>query len=1061
MKLTHFFIERPIFAGVLSVLILIGGLIAAFTLPVAEYPEVSPPTIVVSTQYPGANPQVVSETVSAPLEQEIIGVEGMIYMNSQAQQDGTLQLSVVFELGADIDRAQVQVQNRVAQALPRLPAEVRAIGVTTRKSSPDLTMVVHLYSPDGRYDGLYLRNYALLQVRDALARLPGAGDVRIFGSGDYAMRVWLDPQKLAARRLTAGDAIAAIREQNVQVAAGAVGGAPISNAVDFQLAVNTQGRLRDEQEFGDIVIKTSEVGEVTRLHDVARIELGAGEYALRSLLDNQSAVAIPVFLQPGANALDLAADVRSTMAGLKERFPDGVDYQIIYDPTVFISDSIDAVVTTLLEATLLVVIVVLLFLQTWRAALIPIVAVPVSIVGTLAALQLFGFSLNTLTLFGLVLAVGIVVDDAIVVVENVERGIRDGLTPRRAAHRSMDEVAGPIIAISLVLGAVFIPPAFSGGFNGQFYKQFALTIAFAALISAFNSLTLSPALSALLLRPHDAHPDRLQRTIDVAFGWLFRPFNRGFTTSANGYQRGVRKVLRASGIGLAVYAGLLGLTALGFVQAPKGFVPTQDKGYLIAIVQLPPSASIERTEAVVRRIGELALEQPGVAHAVQFPGLSINGFTRTTNFAIVFLPLRPFEERGQDLTAPAIAQALNAKFGAIDEAFVMTLAPPPVRGFGPAGGFKLQIEDRTDQGSEALYRATQDLLAKARQHPGLVGVFSNYEINAPQLFADVDRVKAKQLGLDLGEVFTTLQAYLGSYYVNDFNRFGRTFRVMVQADEPFRDRADDVLLLQARNHDGQMVPLGSVLSLHDSHGPTTVQRYNAFPSADVSGSPATGYSSGQALAIMQKLAAETLPPGMTYDWTEITYQQVEAGGALGVVLPLGVLLVFLVLAAQYESLSLPLAIILIVPMSLLSALVGIFMMKSEINIFTQIGLFVLMGLAAKNAILIVEFARELQRQGLSRVDAALEASRLRLRPIVMTSFAFIFGVLPLVIASGAGAEIQQAMGIAVFFGMIGVTFFGLFLTPLFYVVIRRLVEGRSVAVEQAHIPAPSPALSNH
>ena len=1062
MKLAHFFIERPIFAGVLSVLIFIGGAIAAFTLPVAEYPEVSPPTIVVSTQYPGANPQVVAETVAAPLEQEIVGVEDMIYMNSQAQQDGTLQLSVVFELGADIDRAQVLVQNRVSQALPRLPAEVRAIGVTTRKSSPDLTMVVHLYSPDGRYDGLYLRNYAVLQVRDALARLHGAGDVRIFGAGDYAMRVWLDPQKLASRQLTASDVIAAIREQNVQVAAGSVGGAPVSDAVDFQLAVNTQGRLRDEQEFGDIVVKTSGNGEVTRLHDVARIELGAGEYALRSLLDNRSAVAIPVFLQPGANALDLAADVRSTMAELKTRFPEGVDYQIIYDPTVFISDSIDAVVKTLFEATLLVVIVVLLFLQTWRAALIPIIAVPVSIIGTLGALQAFGFSLNTLTLFGLVLSVGIVVDDAIVVVENVERGIRDGLTPRKAAHRSMDEVSGPIIAMTLVLCAVFVPAAFSGGFEGQFYQQFALTIAFAALISAVNSLTLSPALSALLLRPHDAAPDRVQRGIDAAFGWLFRPFNRFFTASASGYQRGVRKVLRAGGIGLAVYAGLLGLTALGFVQAPKGFVPTQDKGYLITIVQLPPSASIERTEAVVRRIGEIALEQPGVANAVQFPGLSINGFTRTTNSAIVFTPLTPFEERGTALSGDAIAQALGARFSEIDDAFVLTIAPPPVRGFGPAGGFKLQIEDRTDQGADALFRATQELAAKARQTPGLVGVFTNYEINAPQLYADVDRVKAKQLGIDLNELFTTLQAYLGSYYVNDFNRFGRTFRVLVQADEPFRDRADDVLLLQTRNAAGQMVPLGSVLSLRDSYGPTTVQRYNGFPSADLNGMPAPGYSSGEAIAIIDRLAAETLPPGMTYDWTEITYQQVVASGALGIVLVLGVLFVFLVLAAQYESLSLPLAIILIVPMSLLSALAGIYLTGSDINIFTQIGLFVLMGLAAKNAILIVEFARELQHQGMGYVEAALEACRLRLRPILMTSFAFILGVLPLAIATGAGAEIQRAMGIAVFFGMLGVTFFGLFLTPLFYVVIRRLVEGRgAAATPAADAASPAPALPGH
>jgi hydrophobe/amphiphile efflux-1 (HAE1) family protein len=1043
MKLTHFFIERPIFAGVISFLIFIAGAIAMFTLPIAEYPEVSPPTIVVQAQYPGANPQVVSDTVSAPLEQEITGVEDMIYMNSQAQQDGTLQLTVVFKLGADIDRAQVQVQNRVAQALPRLPQEVRDLGVTARKSSPDLTMVVHLFSPDNRYNGLYLRNYALIQVRDALARLPGAGDVRIFGSGDYAMRVWLDPQKMAARDLTAGDVIKAVREQNVQVAAGSIGAAPMNNSVEFQFAVNTQGRLHDEEQFGDIIVKASDNGEVTHLRDVARIEMGAGEYALRSLLDNKQAVAIPIFLQPGANALTLADDVRKTMADLKTRFPQGVDYSIVYDPTVFVRDSIKSVIHTLLEATLLVVLVVIVFLQKWRAALIPIIAVPVSIIGTLAALQLFGFSINTLTLLGLVLAVGIVVDDAIVVVENVERGIGDGLTPKAAARRSMDEVAGPIIAISLVLCAVFVPPALVPGFNGAFYRQFAMTIAFASILSAICSLTLSPAMCALLLKAHDAKPDVVQRFIDRSLGWFFNPFNRTFSNLSERYQRGVQKLLRASVIGLLVYGGLILLAVGGFAKAPGGFVPAQDKGYLVTVVQLPPAASIERTQEVVRRIGEIALQEPGVEHAVQFPGLSINGFTRNSNSAVVFLTLKPFDERGRKLTGDAITASLNKKFGAaIDNAFVFVLAAPPVRGFGPAGGFKLQLEDRNAIGSDELYKVAQDILTKTRKAPELFGAFTNFEVNAPQYYADVDRAKAKRMGVELADVFQTMQTYLGSYYVNDFNKFGRTFRVVLQADESFRERPEDALLLKTRNDRGEMVPLGTLMTLKNSHGPITVQRYNGFASADISGKPAPGYSSGQAIAALEKIVRETVPQGMTFNWTEITYQQVAASGALGVVFPLCVLFVFLVLAAQYESLSLPLAVILIVPMCLLSAVAGILLMKSEINIFTQIGLFVLVALAAKNAILIVEFARELHGRGASILDSALEACRLRLRPILMTSFAFIFGVLPLVIAAGAGAEIRQAMGIAVFFGMIGVTFFGIFLTPLFYVVIQQFVAKR-------------------
>jgi hydrophobe/amphiphile efflux-1 (HAE1) family protein len=1056
MKFPNFFIERPIFAGVLSLLIFIAGLLAMFMLPISEYPDVVPPTVVVQTQYPGATPQVIADTVATPLEQEIVGVEDLDYMSSQSQQDGTLTLTITFRLGTDLDRAQVQIQNRVSQALPRLPEEVRAYGVTTRKSSPDLTLVVHLFSPQGRYDGLYLRNLAVIQVRDTLARLPGAGDVQLFGSGDYAMRLWLDPQKLAARDLVVNDVVDAVREQNIQVAAGSIGAPPSRNPQAFEVPIDAMGRLQDEGQFGDIVVKTGEQGEVTRLKDVARIELGAGEYALRSMLDNRSAVALPVFLQPGANALDLAQNVRKTMAQLKKRFPEDVDYSVVYDPTVFVRDSIHAVIETLLEALVLVVIVVILFLQTWRAALIPIIAVPVSIVGAFGAMLAFGFTINTLTLFGLVLAVGIVVDDAIVVVENVQRGIAEGLTPQAAAHRSMAEVGGAIIAISLVLCAVFVPPAFIPGFNGQFYRQFSMVIAFASLISAFNSLTLSPALCAVLLQPRDGTPDVVQRAIDASLGRIFRPFNRGFEWSSHFYRGSVQRLLRAGSVGLFLYAGLAALAVFGFARAPVGFVPAQDKGYLVTVIQLPPGASIERTEAVVREVSQIGLKQAGVEHAVEFPGLSINGFTRVSNSAVVFFTLAPFEARGRKLTGAAIAAALNQACAGIKGSLVVSLAPPPILGLGTAGGFKMQIEDGSGGGPQGLQRVTQELLQKLWRTPGVQGAFTNYEVNAPQLYAEIDRVKAKQLGIPLDSVFRTLQVSLGSFYINDFNRFGRTFRVIAQADQDYRATPADLLSLKTRNLAGEMVPLGSVVSLHNSFGTSTAQRYNGYPSADINGNPAPGYSSGQALAIVSKVAAETLPPGMTFDWTEIAYQQVGGSKALLVVFPLCVLLVFLVLAAQYESLALPLAVILIVPMCLLSAVLGILLMHSEINIFTQIGLFVLIGLASKNAILIVEFARELRAAGRSAVDAALEACRLRLRPILMTSFAFIFGVLPLAAASGAGAEIRQAMGIAVFAGMLGVTFFGLFFTPLFYVAIERLSERRKRSERPVAILAGAP-----
>jgi len=1039
MNFSDFFIKRPIFAGVLSIVTFLVGTIALWKLPVSEYPEVIPPTVVVRAVYPGANPKTIAETVSTPLEQAINGVEDSIYMFSQATTDGVMTLTVTFKLGTDPDKAQVQIQNRVSQALPKLPEEVRRLGVTTIKSSPDLTMVVHLLSPDGRYDDVYVRNYATLQVRDVLTRLPGVGQVQLFGSGDYAMRVWLDPNKVAARGLTAGDVVASIREQNVQVAAGAVGQQPNPSAADTELLINTKGRLVTEEEFGEIVLKIGEHGERTRLRDVARIELGASEYALRSLLSNKTAVAIPIFQLPGSNSIDLSNNVRETMEKLKKDFPDGLDYEIAYDPTVFVRHSIEAVVHTLLEAIILVVLVVILFLQTWRASIIPLAAVPVSLVGTFAIMHALGFSINALSLFGLVLAIGIVVDDAIVVVENVERNIALGFSPVEATKRAMREVTGPIVATALVLSAVFIPTAFITGLSGQFYKQFAITIAISTIISAFNSLTLSPALAALLLRDHNAPKDRLSRIMDRSFGWLFRPFNRFFEWSSHKYASGVSKLIRRSTIALVVYVGLVALTFFTFKKVPSGFVPAQDKQYLVAFAQLPEGASLERTDAVVRRMGEIALKHPGVEASIAFPGLSINGLTNSPNSGIAFVSLRPFEDRKTaELSGQAITRQLQAEFSQIQEAFVAVFPPPPVNGLGTTGGFKLYIEDRAGLGYDELFTATQNLVAKANQTPGLAGTFSGFTVNTPQLEADIDRAKAKQQGVPLNNIFETMQINLGSLYVNDFNRFGRTYQVVAQADSQFRTNAEDITKLKTRNADGEMVPLGSVMKISETYGPDRAMRYNGYPAAEINGGPAPGYSSGQAEAIMEKLAAETLPKGMALDWTDLTYQKILAGNTGMLVFPISLLLVFLVLAAQYESFRLPFAVLLIVPLALLSAMVGVWLTKGDNNIFTQIGLIVLIGLAAKNAILIVEFAVKLRQEGKGIVESALEASRLRLRPILMTSIAFIAGVLPLVIATGAGAEMRKAMGVAVFAGMIGVTIFGLFLTPVFYTVLEKI-----------------------
>ncbi|MDH2199424.1 efflux RND transporter permease subunit [Ectopseudomonas oleovorans] len=1058
MNFSQFFIQRPIFAAVLSLLILIGGAISLFQLPISEYPEVVPPTVVVRADFPGANPKVIGETVASPLEQAIVGVEGMLYMSSQSTIDGRLTLTVTFALGTDLDNAQVQVQNRVTRTMPTLPTEVQRLGVTVDKASPDLTMVVHLTSPDQRYDMLYLSNYAALNVKDELARLDGVGDVQLFGMGNYSLRVWLDPNKVASRGLTATDVVTAIREQNRQVAAGALGAPPSDAGNSFQLSINAQGRLVSEEEFENIIIRVGDNGEITRLRDIARVELGSNQYALRSLLDNQPAVAIPVFQRPGSNAIDISDSVRERMAELKQSFPQGMDYEIVYDPTIFVRGSIEAVVHTLLEAIVLVVLVVILFLQTWRASIIPLAAVPVSLIGTFAVMHLFGFSLNALSLFGLVLAIGIVVDDAIVVVENVERNIALGKSPVDATRQAMKEVTGPIVATALVLCAVFIPTAFISGLTGQFYQQFALTIAISTVISAINSLTLSPALAAILLKDHHAPKDAFSRGLDNLFGgWLFAPFNRMFERASNRYVGTVRRVLRGSSIAMLIYGGLLVLGYLGFSSTPAGFVPQQDKQYLVAFAQLPDAATLDRTETVIKRMSEIAGQHPGVENTVAFPGLSINGFTNSPNSGIVFTPLKPFDERTDpSLSATAIAAELNAQFADIQDAYIAIFPPPPVQGLGTIGGFRLQIQDRGNLGYEELYTQTQNILNKARQLPELspMSVFTSYQVNVPQVDAAIDREKAKTHGVAISDIFDTLQVYLGSLYANDFNRFGRTYQVNVQADQQFRLEPEQIGQLKVRNNRGEMVPLSTFVKVDDSAGPDRVMHYNGFLTAEINGAAAPGYSSGQAEAAIAKLLEEELPIGMTFEWTDLTYQQILAGNTAIFIFPLCVLLAFLVLAAQYESWSLPLAVILIVPTVLLAAITGVIMAGIDNNIFTQIGLIVLVGLACKNAILLVEFAKDKQEEGMDRVAAVLEACRLRLRPILMTSIAFIMGVVPLVLSSGAGAEMRHAMGVAVFSGMIGVTFFGLLLTPVFYVLIRGFVEKRAarkaVRLQESH-----------
>lgn len=1067
MDASKFFIDRPIFAAVLSILIFVAGLIALPQLPISEYPDVVPPSVQVTALYPGADPKTISETVAAPIEEAVNGVENMTYMKSAAGSDGTLSLTVTFKQGTDIDQAAVRVQNRVQQALPRLPETVRALGVTTAKSSPNITMVVHLTSPNKTYDALYLSNFANLRVKDELARLGGVGQAIAFGAGNYAMRVWLDPQKAAARHLSATDIINAIREQNLQVSAGSIGASPQPAGAAVQLSINAQGRLSTPEEFGNIVLK-NDGAALTRLKDVARIELGSNTYALRSLLNNQDAAAIVIFEAPGANSIALSDAIRERMAELEKTFPKDVKWSVEFDPTVYVRESIKSVITTLLEAVLLVVLVVVVFLQTWRASIIPLLAVPVSIVGTFAVLWLLGFSINVLTLFGLVLAIGIVVDDAIVVVENVERNISEGLKPLAAAHKAMSEVSGPIIAISLVLIAVFVPLAFLSGVTGQFYRQFAVTIAISTVISAINSLTLSPALAAVLLKEHGAKPDKLGRVIERFFGRFFTWFNGKFHRAGIRYGDSVQKNMGRRTRLMFLYGGLILIAVLGFRSVPGGFIPTQDKQYLFAAVQLPEGATLDRTDAMVRKMSTIALNTPGVHNAVAFPGLNAIHFIATPNTAVIFIGLKPAAER--KTSAAEISSQLTMQFSQIQDGLGFALMPPPVLGLGNSAGAELYVQDRGGLGYGELNTQTQALAGTLRQTPGFdpFAVYSTNQSNVPQLSATVDRAKAKQQGVVLSELYNTLQVYLGSTYVNDFNLFGRTYNVYAQADAPFRDEVSDIAQLRTRSSTGDMVAVGSVVDIKESYGPDPVIRFNGYPSADLgAGTNSAEMSSAQAIGAIRSIADKQLPNGLAIEWSGLSYEQVNQGNAAVWVFPLCILLVYLVLSALYESWSLPLAVILIVPLCIFSAIGGIWLVNFfhglslaispptyapsflDNNVFTQIGLVVLMGLACKNAILIVEFARELEKQGRSIVEAALEASRLRLRPILMTSFAFIMGVIPLVFASGAGAEVRQVMGVTVFAGMLGVTFFGLFFTPVFYVLIRRWAE-RHATKENAH-----------
>ncbi|HEY0791785.1 MAG TPA: multidrug efflux RND transporter permease subunit [Chthoniobacterales bacterium] len=1058
MKFPHFFIDRPIFAMVLSIVVVIAGALAYLSLPTAQYPDIVPPTVQVTASYPGADPKVIADTVATPIEQEVNGVENMLYMSSQSTSDGSMTLTVTFKLGTNLDIAQVLVQNRVAIAQPRLPEEVRSLGITTKKQSPNLMMVVHLLSPDNSLNQGYISNYAYLQVRDVLSRLEGVGDVNIFGAREYSMRVWLDPNRMWSRQLTTQDVVDAIQAQNVQVAAGRLGAEPASAGTDLQLSVNTEGRLATPDQFGQIIVKRGDNGEIVYLTDVARLELGARDYSLSSYLDGKPAQAIVIFQQPGSNAVATSHRVLDAMKDLSKNFPKGLEYSVVYNPTTFVEQSVEAVLHTLLEAIVLVLLVVLVFLQTWRATIIPLIAVPVSLIGTFAVMAAFGFSLNNLSLFGLVLAIGIVVDDAIVVVEAVERNIEEGMEPKEATRKAMDQVGGAVLAIAIVLSAVFIPTAFISGITGQFYRQFALTIAVSTLISAFNSLTLSPALAGLLLRPRDAKKDPLTRLIDLVLGWFFRLFNIAFDASTRGYAWVVRRLLRLAGVVLLLYVGLLVLTGFGFRAVPSGFIPNQDQGYLIGFAQLPDGSSLQRSEEVRKQMVALASKVPGVIHTVEFTGYSGIDAANRSNTVTTFLTLAPFEERIKDpkLNGFAILGEVQRRFSTIQDARALVFPPPPVQGIGNAGGYKLQVQDRRGAGVTALQAATDNLIGKAMQQPGTAAAFTSFRSQVPQIYLDIDRRKVETLNVPINAVFNTLQAYLGSTYVNDFNFLTRIYQVNVQGETAFRNNPDSIRNLYTRNLQNQMVPLGTVLNVRETSGPDKVMHYNLYPSADINGVTVPGFSSGQAIATMKQVASENLPAQFGYEWTELTLQQILAGNSALYIFPLCVLFVFLVLSAQYESWVLPAAIILIVPLCLFAAISGVWLRHMDNNIFTQIGFVVLVGLACKNAILIVEYAKQQTDAGVERRDAAVNAAQLRLRPILMTSFAFTLGVWPLVNALGAGSEMRQALGTAVFSGMIGVTLFGIFLTPVFFSVVMKYFGPRTQPPAPVR-PPPAPA----
>ena len=1058
MRFSHFFVDRPIFASVVSIVLVIVGLIAYGLLPTAQYPEIAPPTIVVRAQYPGADAETIAATVATPIEQEINGVEHMLYMSSYSASDGSMALTITFELGTDLDAAQVLVQNRVSIAEPRLPEEVRRLGITTAKSSPDLMMVVHMLSADDTYDQLYVSNYARSRVRDVLLRLDGVGDVILFGEREYSLRIWLDPDKLSALGMTAGDVVQALRDQNVQVSGGSIGAPPNDGGTAFQYAVTTQGRFDDAREFRDVIVKSTEDGRLILLRDVARIELGAREYVTNSYLNGKAAVALGIFQRPNTNALAAAEEIQATIRELSADFPSGLAYQIVYNPTEFISESINEVYKTIIEAILLVVIVIIVFLQSWRMAIVPIVAIPVSLIGTLAVLLAFGFSLNMLTLFGLVLAVGIVVDDAIVVVENVERNISLGLPPRGAAHRTMDEVGTAVLAISLVLIAVFVPTAFIPGISGQFYLQFAVTIAVSTAISAFNSLTLSPALAAVLFKPHHSSAAPPRFLLARLGRSLADGFNHGFDRVAVAYARLVRFLVGSTAMllaMLAVFAALIYATVHMIQAVPRGFIPAMDQGYAIVVIQLPEGASLSRTDAVVQRASEIARNTPGVANAVAFAGFSGATFTNASNAGVIFTPFDSFEHRLETgETSAKIVGSLYANLQSIQEAFIIALPPPPVRGIGNSGGFKLQLQERNSADVRPLLALAYEIAGKANQTPGLTGVFTTFSASSPQLFLEIDRDKARMLNVPIPNIFETLSINLGTAYVNDFNAFGRVYQVRAQADQAFRIEREDISKLKVRSATGALVPLGTLVEIRDVTGPALVQRYNMYVSVPLQGNAAPGVSTGEALGLMESVAAGTLPQGTSYEWTELALQESQTGNTAVLIFGLSVLFVFLALAAQYESWIMPFAIVLIVPLGVLAALLGVAFRGLDNNILVQIGLIVLVGLAAKNAILIVEFARQAQERGASAVDAAVEACRLRLRPILMTAFAFILGVLPLMIATGPGAEMRQSLGTAVFSGMLGVTIVGLFLTPVFYVALRSLFPHRMARDETPH-PAES------